>query len=310
MEAKLRVFLGSSSEAKSMMRSLEVELSDRGFIPVPWQGSFGLARNTLDELWRLAHEVDFAVFVWAADSILEDRGRRTWATRDNVIYEAGLFAGVLSPKRVFLVVEAGSDIKIPSDYLGVGYTSCKESDDGSVRLAAIEIQKAIARAEYEVTRDDLTRVIQGLWTDAVVNRDEKSVISTFELRPRGPGALDIVNGRAWDPDGAPRAQFWSTSSDFDAATNTLTYSWQGVHPREPVVSEHFGVGVLVFDPGHPNRATGWFSWSPRAALEETILVSRSCQKATELDAVALLSDNRETRQEAVKHLLHWREQIR
>jgi predicted nucleotide-binding protein len=125
MKAKLRVFLGSSSEAKIMMRSLEVELSDRGFIPVPWQGSFGLARNTLDELWRLAHEVDFAVFVWAADSILEDRGRLTWATRDNVIYEAGLFAGVLSPKRVFLVVEAGADIKIPSDYLGVGYTSCK-----------------------------------------------------------------------------------------------------------------------------------------------------------------------------------------
>jgi hypothetical protein len=186
----------------------------------------------------------------------------------------------------------------------------QESDDGSIRLAAIEIQKAIARAEHEVTRDDLTRVIQGLWTDAVVNRDEKSVISTFELRRRGAGALDIVNGRAWDPDGELRAQFWSTSSNFDAATNTLTYSWQGVHPREPVVSEHFGVGALVFDPGHPDRATGWFSWSPRAALEETILVSRSCQKAAESDAVALLSDNRETRQEAVKHLLHWREQIR
>lgn len=310
MEAKLRVFLGSSSEAEGLMRSLETELSDRGLITVPWQGRFGLARNTLDELWRSVHEVDFAVFVWAADSILEERGRLTWATRDNVIYEAGLFAGVLSPKRVFLVVKAGLDIKIPSDYLGIGFVSCEQSDDASIRRAAIEIKKAIDRAQHELNNDDLTRLIEGLWTDAVVNRNEKSVISTFELRRRSPSALDIVNGRAWDPDGEPRALFWSTSSKFDADTNTLTYSWQGIHPREPVVSEHFGVGALVFDPAHPDRATGWFSWSPRSALEETILVFRSCQRATESDAVALLSDNRETRQEAVKRLLHWREQIR
>lgn len=309
MEVKQRVFLGSSSEKRSTMRSLERELSDRGFIPVPWQGSFGLGRNTLDELWRLAHEVDFAVFVWAADSILEDRGRRAWATRDNVIYEAGLFAGVLSPKRVFLVVESGFDVKIPSDYLGVGYASCKEPDDESVRLAAIEIQKAIDRAKQEATRADFTRVIEGLWTDAVVSRDEKSVISSFELRRRGTGALDVVNGHSWDPDGEPRAEFWSTSSRFDAAANTLIYSWQGVHTRERGVSEHFGVGTLVFDPARPSRATGWFSSSPRAALEETHLVSRSCQKATAADAADLLSEDRRRRQKAVEGLLKWRDDL-
>jgi predicted nucleotide-binding protein len=310
MEKKVRIFIGSSSEAKSVMRSLEADLSDRGFIPVPWSGSFGLALNTLSELWRLAHEVDFAVFVWAADSILEDRGHRLWATRDNVIYEAGLFAGVLSPRRVFLVVKAGPDVKIPSDYLGIGYATYEESDDDCVRRAAVEIQKAIARAEQEMSGDDLTRAIEGLWTDAVVNRDEMSVISTFELRRRGTGALDVVNGRSWDPDGEPRAQFWSTSSNFDAATNTLTYSWQGVHPREPVVSEHFGVGALVFDPADTSLATGWFSSSPRAAPKETHLISRSCRKPSVSDATDLLSDNRKARQEAVKRLLQWRENLR
>jgi predicted nucleotide-binding protein len=85
----VRIFIGSSSEAKSVMRALEADLGDRGFIPVPWSGSLGLARNTLSELWRLANEVDFAVFVWTPDSIVEDRGDRLWATRDNVIYEAG-----------------------------------------------------------------------------------------------------------------------------------------------------------------------------------------------------------------------------
>jgi hypothetical protein len=293
-----------------MMRSLERELSERGFIPVPWKGRFGLGRSTLHELWRLTHEVDFAVFVWAADSMLEDRGRREWATRDNVIYEAGLFAGVLSPKRVFLVVESGFDVKIHSDYLGVGYASCKEFDDESARLAAIEIHKAIDRTEKEAKRDDFTREIEGIWMDAVVSRDERSVISTFELRRKGPGALDLVNGRAWNSDGKARAEFWSTSSYFNGTTNTLTYSWYGRHPREKVVSEHFGAGALVFDPNNPKYATGWFSSSPRASLTDTHLVSRNCQKATASEAVELLSDDRSTREKAVKRLLQWRKNIR
>ena len=84
----------------------------------------------------------------------------------------------------------------------------------------------------------------------------------FELRRREPGILDIVNGRGWDPDGELRSRFWSTSSNFVAATNTLTYSWQGVHPREPVISVHFGVGVLEFDPARPSFATGSYSVLP------------------------------------------------
>jgi hypothetical protein len=156
---------------------------------------------------------------------------------------------------------------------------------------------------------DLTRVFEGVWTDAVVSPDEKSVISSFELRRRGPGALDVVNGRAWDPNGEPRAEFWSTSSNFDSTISTLTYSWEGIHPRERGVSKYFGVGALVFDPNHPNRASGWFSSSPRAALEETNLVSRNCRRATKSEATDLLSDDRRTRQKAIKRLMQWREGI-
>ncbi|MCB1906008.1 MAG: nucleotide-binding protein [Rhodocyclaceae bacterium] len=310
MNGTPRVFLGSSTEVAEYMRALETELGGMGFATVPWHGNFGLARNTLDELWRMTHEVDFAVFVWAADVMHKERGRQRWATRDNVVYEAGLFAGVLSPQRVFLVVEAGVDIKIPSDYLGIGFASFNRSDEASIRRAAGEIRTAIDRAVRELEEGDPTRLVAGLWADAVVNRDEKSVISLFELRHRAAGTLDIVNGRAWDPDGELRAQFWSTSSRFDPATHTLTYSWQGIHPREAVVSEHFGVGSLSFDPEQRDRATGWFSWSPRSALDQTILVSRSCLRASEADAVDLFSDDRQTRRQAVQRLLNWREQIR
>jgi len=158
--------------------------------------------------------------------------------------------------------------------------------------------------------DDLTREIEGLWTDAVVNVDEMSVISTFELRRRGTGVLDVVNGRSWDADGESRAHFCSTSSRFDTGVNTLTYSWHGYHPREPMASEYFGVGTLEFDPACLNRAAGWFSVSPRAALGKTKLFTRSCQKPTISDARDLLSDDQKMRREAVKRLLQWRENIR
>jgi CAP12/Pycsar effector protein, TIR domain len=307
MERKPKVFLGSSSEAKKVMRSLESELNDRGFNPVPWVGSFGLGRDNLSELWRLAHEVDFAVFVWSADSMIEDRGTRTWATRDNVIYEAGLFAGVLSPSRVFVAVEAGPDVRIPSDYSGIAYARY-DADGGDVQSAAIAIQKAIERAGREALESDLTRSIEGLWVDAVVSSIERSVVSTFELRWRGPGALDIVNGYSWDPDGEPLARFLSTSSKFDASLNMLRYSWEGTHPREPGVPEFFGVGTLVFDPARLDRATGSFSSSPRLSLDKTTIVSRVCQKAP-TDGQALLADNREIRKQEVARLLQWRQNL-
>jgi len=41
------------------------------------------------------------------------------ATRDNVIFELGLFMGRLDSKRVFLIKEHKVDVKIPSDLLGI-----------------------------------------------------------------------------------------------------------------------------------------------------------------------------------------------
>ena len=313
----VRVFIGSSTEAKKVMRALESDLRKRDFIVKPWLGSFSLAQNTLNELWRIAHEIDFAVFVYAADAELKERGQQFLITRDNIIYEAGLFAGILSPKRVFLVVEevedTASKMKIPSDYLGIGYTTYNKSDKDSIQRAGSEIEEAINRIVEEMdAEDDLTLAIEGLWTDAIVSREEKSksVVSSFQIRRRGPGLIDIINGNTWDVNGEPRAKFWSTSSNFNKANNTLIYSWQGTHPREPVVTEHFGVGELRFNVSDIKKAEGWFSSTPKAAVNETVFISRECIKPDELNAKDFLSEFRETRQKAVKRLLKWREQIR
>jgi predicted nucleotide-binding protein len=41
------------------------------------------------------------------------------APRDNVILELGLFIGALGRQRVFMLIEQGMDVKIPTDLLGV-----------------------------------------------------------------------------------------------------------------------------------------------------------------------------------------------
>ena len=74
------------------------------------------------------------------------------------------------------------------------------------------------------------------------------------------------------------------------------------------VPEFFGVGTLEFDPAHPDRAQGWFSSSPRLALEQTNLVSRVCRKAP-MDGQALVADDPEVRKQAVERLLRWRESL-
>ena len=47
------------------------------------------------------------------------RGAVTDAPRDNIIFELGLFMGVLGHSRTFLIYPRGIDIKIPTDLAGI-----------------------------------------------------------------------------------------------------------------------------------------------------------------------------------------------
>jgi predicted nucleotide-binding protein len=75
----------------------------------------------------LTREVDFAAFVFARDdwtsidshaSDANDAGQAS--PRDNVVFEAGLFGGVLGMRRTFILHANGA--KLPSDLLGLTCT--------------------------------------------------------------------------------------------------------------------------------------------------------------------------------------------
>jgi predicted nucleotide-binding protein len=80
--------------------------------------------STLERLLELTREVDFAAFVFAQDDWTPRASRpcpqptRGQASpRDNVVFEAGLFGGVLGMRRTFILHAHGA--KLPTDLLGL-----------------------------------------------------------------------------------------------------------------------------------------------------------------------------------------------
>jgi predicted nucleotide-binding protein len=102
---KPRIFLGSSGLQKKLLDALTRGLEDVAHVE-PWTTSFNPGTSTLARLFELAHEVDFAAFVFARDDwtaagfpASPPAGSGQASPRDNVVVEAGLFGGALGMHR-------------------------------------------------------------------------------------------------------------------------------------------------------------------------------------------------------------------
>lgn len=106
---KPRIFLGSSGKQEKLLQALTRGLSDIARVE-PWMTSFNPGTSTLERLFELTQEVDFAAFVFAQDdwttsnpSPSSQPGSGQASPRDNVVFEAGLFGGVLGMRRTFIL---------------------------------------------------------------------------------------------------------------------------------------------------------------------------------------------------------------
>lgn len=147
---KPSVFLGSSSEALPVLTALTQNL-DRSALCKPWTTIFAPSRTTMEDLVAKLPTYDFAVFVLQADDLRaqETRDRKSMVPRDNVIFELGLAIGFLGRPRVFMVVERGVSVELPTDLAGVTPITYEPHPDGDLKAAlfsaAAEIQQAIQR---------------------------------------------------------------------------------------------------------------------------------------------------------------------
>src|SRR5687767_11907056 len=205
---KSRIFLGSSGKQAKLLQALTRGLEDVAHVE-PWTTSFNPGTSTLERLLELTREVDFAAFVFAQDDWTTSSPSASSQTesgqaspRDNVVFEAGLFGGVLGMRRTFILHAHGA--KLPSDLLGLTCIRYGATTPTELRVVNEKLRKAI-QDEGCVSR------LEGSWWQFALterSRGEPSAVSFMRISRDRDGALELA-GRAWQEDGSLSARYWS-----------------------------------------------------------------------------------------------------
>ena len=263
---KPRIFLGSSGQQEKLVQALTRGLEDVARVE-PWTTSFNPGTTTLERLLELAHEVDFAAFVFARDDWTTDRptasdptGSGQASPRDNVVFEAGLFGGALGMRRTFILHASGA--KLPSDLLGLTSVRYGEATTATeIRVVNQKLRKAI-ETEGRVAR------IEGLWWQfSLTERSsrEPSAVSLLRVARDRDGALEL-SGRSWQEDGTLSARYWSEAAKERRDPPGIFYYWRGERPRHPNAPELEGTAEIRLESA--DRAAGY--WTTRSGTHQEI----------------------------------------
>ena len=296
---KPRIFLGSSAKQAKLLQSLTRGLEDIAHVE-PWTASFNPGTTTLERLLELTHEVDFAAFIFAQDdwtiksvgTTEQPSGAGQASPRDNVVFEAGLFGGVLGMRRTFILHANGA--KLPTDLLGL--TCIRYAEE----LTAAEMRAINQKLRKAIESEGRISAIDGLWWQFSLTErssEEPSAVSLLRISRDRQGALEL-SGRAWQADGMLSARYWSEATREKRDGPGVFYYWKGERPRHPNAPQLDGTGEIRIESA--DRAAGhWTTFLPnasartsgvylRAEIEDlAILDGRDDKKRAELIAASL-----------------------
>jgi CRP/FNR family cyclic AMP-dependent transcriptional regulator len=144
------VFIGSSVEGLAIAKEIQLGLKHSSLVARLWtNGVFGSGGISIDALLAQVDVSDFALFVFGPDDKITSRDEKYLGPRDNVVFELGLFMGRLDRERTYIVKENCTDIKIPSDLLGITPLTyvCKPGADLTTAISTVctEVEAAVAR---------------------------------------------------------------------------------------------------------------------------------------------------------------------
>ena len=187
----VKLFIGSSGSSVRVADLIANRLERMGSAKVRvWnEGVFTLNQGVLERLVEIVQEYDFAVMIWGPDDVTESKGEFAASPRDNVIFECGLFMGVLGKGRVFIVYDSNVMIKVPSDFAGITlghYDGSRIKDDGesAIRNASDQIAAEIGRPRQPE--------LVGEWRSRFVKRAEPGhpeIIDDLQVVPWRDGIL-------------------------------------------------------------------------------------------------------------------------
>ena len=254
---KPRIFLGSSGKQEKLLQALTLGLEDVAHVE-PWTTSFNPGTTTLERLLELTNEVDFAAFVFARDDwttnsppASDPAGSGDASPRDNVVFEAGLFGGVLGMRRTFILHASGS--KLPSDLLGL---TCVRYDEAT---AATEMSVVNQKLRKAIENEGRVARIEGWWWQfSLTERSarEPSALGLLRISRDRDGVLEMA-GRAWQEDGRLSARYWSEAAKEKKDPSGVFYYWKGERPMHPNAPQLEGTGEIRIESA--DRAAGYFT---------------------------------------------------
>jgi Predicted nucleotide-binding protein containing TIR-like domain len=144
---KIRAFIGSSSEqlelAKSIKKQLQPELACTVWNDKKFQR---LSKTFLSSISEQLEDFDVGIFVFGADDRVVSRRKHLFATRDNVIFEHGLFCGCHGAEHTFVVRPKNAKLKWLSDL--EGFSAAQFDPD----RAEINAQQALRDACQQIKK--------------------------------------------------------------------------------------------------------------------------------------------------------------
>src|SRR3984893_7834409 len=140
------IFAGGSRDKSTILVAPPRELRDVANVPPWWwAGAFKPMESTLDGLLVATRKYDFAIFILTPDDLITSRHRKSFAARDNVLFEFGLFLGALGPKRTiaFAQDDPPKSLKVPSDLLGVTVPRFTHTDNDHLIASMVVLRSHI-----------------------------------------------------------------------------------------------------------------------------------------------------------------------
>lgn len=300
---KPRVFLGSSGQQAKLLQALTRGLEEVAQVE-PWTTSLNPGTTTLERLLELAHEVDFAAFVFARDDWTTSSSPASSSAgqpspRDNVVFEAGLFGGALGMRRTFIL--HANEAKLPTDLLGL---ICIRYGDAT---AAHEIRAINQKLRNAIESEGRIARIEGCWWQfSLTERTsrEPSAVSLLRISRDRSGALEIA-GRAWEENGLLSARYWSEAAKEKREPAGIFYYWKGERPRQPNAPRLEGTGEIRIE--STDRAAGYFTTRSDADAEVNARTAGVYLRADPAD-IAILDgpDDQRRAQLIAERLKEWK----
>ena len=304
---KPRIFLGSSAQQQKLLQALTRGLDDVAQFE-PWTTSFNPGTTTLERLLELTREVDFAAFLFAGDDwtaksppASDSAASGQASPRDNVVFEAGLFGGVLGMRRTFILHARGS--KLPTDLLGLTSVRYEATTAAEIRVMCDKLRKAI-EAEWNAAR------IDGQWWQfSMTERTsrEPSAVSLLRISRDRNGLLE-VSGRSWQEDGTLSARYWSEAAKEKKDPAGVFYYWKGERPRHQDVPQLHGTGEIRLESA--DRASGYWTTRSDADLQLNARTSGVYLRASADDMSILDGRDEKRRAELLaERLANWKSHL-